>query len=183
VKSYVDLKYGCRGLFDTVATEKVNPTKEDCIEAMKTTQYCKCVFKCDNNVVDHQTVNMRFGKDVYVDFAMSAFTRGGRVIRIMGTKGEINAAMDGEKIEVYNFITRKSRMHDCNSTATGEGITSGHGGGDEGIVYALRELLNGNPSKSICSVGESADNHMISFAAEQSRLEGGRLIEMETFEK
>jgi predicted dehydrogenase len=180
IKLYVDDK---GDWFRCAATKVIHPTDEQVIEALWNTQYGKCVYKCNNNVVDHQTVNMKFGDDVYVDFAMSAFTRGGRVIRIMGTKGEINATMDGEKIEVYNFITRKSRMHDCNSNATGEGITSGHGGGDEGIVYALRELLNGNPSKSICSVGESADNHMISFAAEQSRLEGGRLIEMDTFEK
>ena len=180
VKLYVEDK---SDWFRGSSTKLLHPTDEQVIEAMWNTQYGKCVFKCNNNVVDHQTVNMKFGDDVYVDFAMSAFTRGGRVIRIMGTKGEINATMSGEKIEVFNFITRKSRMHDCNSSATGEDITGGHGGGDTGIIYALRELLNGNPSKSICSVGESADNHMISFAAEQSRLEGGRLIEMETFEK
>ena len=168
--------------FRGAATKQINPTNEQVVDAMWNTQYGKCVFKCNNNVVDHQTVNLKFGDDVYVDFAMSAFTLGGRVIRIMGTKGEITAAMDGDKIEVFNFITRQTRKHDCNSTATGEGITSGHGGGDEGIIFALRELLNGNPSKSICTVGESADNHMISFAAEQSRLEGGRLIDMEDFE-
>ena len=98
----------------------------------------------------------------------------------MGTKGEINATMDGNKIEVFNFITRKSRMHDCNAVSTGEMITGGHGGGDEGIIFALRNLLNGISSKSICSVRESCDNHMISFAAEESRLTG-KVIKMKDF--
>jgi predicted dehydrogenase len=150
---------------------------------MNNTEYGKCVFKCNNNVVDHQTVNMRFGDDVYVDFSMNAFTKGGRVIRIMGTKGEINAAMEGNKISVYSFITQTTREHDCNAAVSGEMITGGHGGGDDGIIYALRELLNGRPTKSICSIGESCDNHMISFAAEASRLDNGRTVYMDEFDK
>lgn len=170
------------GWFRCASTKKVNPTDEDVESAIRNTQYGKCVYKCDNDVVDHQTVNMRFG-DVCVDFCMSAFTKGGRVLRIMGTKGEINATMSGNKIEVFSFLTRKTRQHDCSTVTTSEGITGGHGGGDEGIVYALRELLSGRVSKSVCSVGESCDNHMISFAAEESRLNGGELINMNEFER
>ena len=181
-KVYVDLKYGCKGWLDFVATEKVDPTKEDCIEAIKNTQYGKCVFKCDNNVVDHQTVNMRFGKDVYVDFSMSAFTRGGRTLKIMGTKGEIDAKMGGNDIEVFNFEKREPYKYDVNAAVTGEMITGGHGGGDTGIIYALRELLNGNRSKSVCEIAESCDNHMISFAAEESRLTG-KVVNMAEFEE
>lgn len=179
VKLYVDDK---GDWFRCAATKEIHPTDEQVIDAMWNTQYGKCVYKCNNNVVDHQTVNMKFGDDVYVDFAMSAFTRGGRVIRIMGTQGEITAAMDGNKIEVFNFITRQSRIHDCDAVATGEMITGGHGGGDEGIIFALRNLLNGETSKSICSVRESCDNHMISFAAEESRLTG-KTVKLSEFEK
>jgi predicted dehydrogenase len=178
IKLYVDDK---GDWFRCAATKEIHPTDEQVIEALWNTQYGKCVYKCNNNVVDHQTVNMKFGDDVYVDFTMSAFTKGGRVLRIMGTKGEISATMGGEKIEVFNFITRKTRQHDCNSTASGEDITSGHGGGDYGIIYALRNLLEGKRSKSVCTIGESCDNHMISFAAERSRLEGGRLVCMDEF--
>ena len=180
-KVYVDMVYGCKGWLDFAATEKVDPTREDCIEAIKNTQYGKCVFKCDNNVVDHQTVNMRFGKDVYVDFSMNAFNKGGRTIRIMGTKGEINAKMSGDDIEIFNFITRETRKFDFDSAAAGEMITGGHGGGDTGIILALRDLLNGKRSKSVCEIAESCDNHMISFAAEESRLTG-KVINMEEYE-
>lgn len=180
-KIYVDMVYGCKGWFDYVATEKVDPTREDCIEAIKNTQYGKCVFKCDNNVVDHQTVNMRFGKDVYVDFSMNAFNKGGRTIRIMGTKGEINAKMSGDDIEIFNFITRETRKFDFDFAAAGEMITGGHGGGDTGIILALRDLLNGKRSKSVCEIAESCDNHMISFAAEESRLTG-KVINMAEYD-
>lgn len=179
VKLYVDDK---GDWFRCAATKEIHPTDEQVIDAMWNTQYGKCVYKCNNNVVDHQTVNLKFGDDVYVDFAMSAFTRGGRVLRIMGTKGEITAAMDGNKIEVFSFITRQTRVHDCDAVATGEMITGGHGGGDEGIIFALRNFLNGDISKSICSVRESCDNHMISFAAEESRLTG-KSVKLNEFEK
>ena len=184
VKLYLEAegKWWC-DWFTTAATKRIKPTKDDLLRVMRETEYGKCVFKCDNNVVDHQTVNMRFGDDVYVDFSMNAFTKGGRVIRIMGTKGEINATMDGNKISVYNFITQTTREHDCNAAVSGEMITGGHGGGDDGIIYALRELLNGRPTKSICSIGESCDNHMISFAAEASRLDNGRTVYMDEFDK
>ena len=180
-KVYVDLKHGGKGWFDLVATEKNSPTKEDCIKAIKTTQYGKCVFKCDNNVVDHQTVNMKFEDDIYVDFAMSAFTKGGRTLRIMGTQGEINAKMDGEQIEIFNFITRETRNYNFNDKAFDEAITGGHGGGDTGIIHALVGLMNGESSISVCEIGESCDNHMISFAAEESRLTG-KVISIAEFE-
>ena len=168
--------------FKRASTKKINPTKEDLIDVMKNTQYGKCVFKCDNDVVDHQTVNLKFGDDVYVDFAMSAFTKGGRFIRIMGTKGEIVASMEGNKVEVYNFLTKTTRVHDCQSSSLNADITGGHGGGDSGIIYALRETLNGVKLKSVCDITESCENHMISFAAEKSRLSGGILINMEDFD-
>lgn len=167
--------------FRTTSTKEITPTDEDVKKAMWNTQYGKCVYKCDNNVVDHQTVNLLFGNDVCVDFAMSAFTHCGRIIHIMGTEGEILAKMDGNEVEVRNFITKKTRKHDCNCSVSGEMITSGHGGGDDGIVFALRELLDGKASKSICEVGESCDNHMISFAAEESRIHGGKLVDMDEY--
>lgn len=181
MKVYVDMVYGNKGWFDTVSTEKMNPTEDDRINAVKNTQYGQCVFKCDNNVVDHQTVNMKFGDDVFVDFAMSAFTKGGRVIRIMGTKGEIDATMSGDRIEIFNFETRQTRKYDFDTESSGEMITGGHGGGDTGIICALRDLMNGERSKSLCEISESCDNHMISFAAEESRLTG-RVINMAEFE-
>ncbi|MBQ4119106.1 MAG: Gfo/Idh/MocA family oxidoreductase [Clostridia bacterium] len=181
-KVYVDMKYGGEGWLDFVATEKVFPTKDDCINAIKNSPYGRCVFKCDNNVVDHQTVNLKFGDDVYVDFAMSAFTEGGRVLRIMGTQGEINAKMNGDQIEIFNFLTRNTRNYDFDSAATDEAITGGHGGGDTGIIYALRDLMNGKVSNSVCEIGESCDNHMISFAAEESRLTG-KAINIKEFEE
>ena len=164
-----------RGLwFRRSATKKIEPDDEDVIEALGNTQYGKCVYKCSNDVVDHQVVNLLFEDDVCVSFTMSAFNEGGRALRIMGTLGEIDAKMDGNSIKIYDFATRawSDYRGDEKIALRDEGITGGHGGGDDGIIYALKNLLNGIVSKSVCGIVESCDNHMIAFAAEESRLTG-----------
>ena len=168
--------------FRCAATKMVEPTDEAVERALRTTDYGRCVFRCRNDVVDHQIVNLEFEDDVTVSFTMSAFNLGGRVIRIMGTKGEIQAKMEDGEIIVYNIETKEKRVHDIN-TKCGETIVSGHGGGDVGIIRALRDLLDGKRWGSVCDVRESADNHTIAFAAEASRLHGGELVTIDDFVK
>lgn len=154
--------------FRTTCTKEANPDDEMVEKAIRTTQYGKCVYKCNNDVVDHQTVNMLFEDDVTVTFTMNAFNKGGRFIHIMGTKGEVHAAIDGDKpIEIYNFETKEYEYIPMSGT---DGISGGHGGGDTGIISALYEYMTDTYSgKSISGVLESCNNHMTVFAAEVSR--------------
>ena len=96
---------------------------------------------------------------------------------------EIEAFAENNKITVYNLETGARREHDCNSALAGDTIVSGHGGGDQGIIASLKDLLNGISNNSVCSIRESCDNHMIAFAAEESRLAGGKLVKMDEFMK
>ncbi len=157
------------------------PTDADVMRAMETTQYGKCVFKCDNNVVDHQVVNMLFEDDITVSFSMCAFNKGGRFIHIMGTKGELRAAMDNSSpMTLYSFETKETE----NVESTGkDGILGGHGGGDESMIHALYEYFaEGRNNGSISEIDISCQNHMLVFAAERSRLEGS-VVDMDEFTK
>ena len=152
--------------------DNVDPSDEEVTEALRKTMYGKCVYKCNNNVVDHQTVNMEFEEGITVSFTMSAFTKGGRKIHIMGTKGEITASMNESSFEFFDFLTRQTRNIEADSVVTGDSIVGGHGGGDEGIVESLYDYLTGGISgEDISEIGISAQNHMLAFAAEKSRLE------------
>lgn len=148
-------------------------------KALWETQYGKCVFKCDNDVVDHQTVNMLFEDDVTVTFTMNAFNKGGRHMHIMGTKGELRFATEGDTIiNHYDFITKKDYVIDYNAKG---GITGAHGGGDDGIVQAIYEELNGvYTGKSIPTIRESYYNHVITFAIEDAR-KNGTVIDFEKY--
>lgn len=177
VKLYLDDK--SNDWFRGAATREVNSTDEQVEKALRETLYGKCVYKCDNDVVDHQVVNMLFEDDVTVTFSMNAFNKGGRFIHIMGTKGEVRAAISGDApIRVYDFETN-SEMEIPYSGV--DGVTGGHGGGDEGIVRTLYSYLVGEyKGNSVPSIDESCYNHLVVFAAEESRLTN-KVIDVEDY--
>lgn len=167
VKLYLDDKEN--DWFRTAATREANPTDEMVENAIRTTQYGKCVYKCDNDVVDHQIVNLLFEDDVTVTFTMNAFNKGGRFIHIMGTKGELHAAMeDDAPITIYDFETKRTQEIPMRAK---DGIIGGHGGGDTGIIQSLYSYLQGTyEGCSISDIETSVYNHLIVFAAEESRM-------------
>ncbi len=159
--------------FRNAASGKVGPTDEEIMEVLKTTQYGKCVFKCDNDVVDHQTVNMVFDGGTTVTLTMAAFNQGGRKTHIMGTKGELYADMKAEeKFRFYDFAKCEWVTPESDEIAVaGDSITSGHGGGDQGIVKALYDYVTGKiEAKDVSEIGISYQNHMLTFAAEDARV-------------
>ena len=129
--------------------------------------------------MDHQTVNMVFEDNVTVTFTMNAFNEGGRFIHIMGTKGEIRAALDSQSpIKVYSYATGSDEYFDISGT---DGVNGGHGGGDDGIIHTLYDYLAGEyTGKSIPTIEESYYNHSIVFAAEKSRLEN-TVVDFESY--
>lgn len=179
---YLDI-FKTTSAFSHAATQKSDPTEDDIKVALRETGYGKCVFKCDNDVVDHQTVNLEFEGGATVSFNMSAFNRGGRRIHIMGTDGEMFANMDDTTIRYFNFATRKYEdipVFDCVSDESQDG---GHGGGDEGIIRSLLKWMDGDFSdKSVCTIDETYQNHLVAFAAEKSRLEGV-VVNIEAYQK
>ena len=169
------------GWFRRSSTQKIEPTNADVEEILRTTNYGRCVFGCDNDVVDHQVVNIEFADDILVSFSMAAFNRGGREIHVMGTNGTLHGKMSENFFTYFDFATRLSEQITIADAVSGEMITGGHGGGDEGIMNAFFARLKGEyHGKSICSLREACENHLIAFAAEASR-HSGTVIDMEQY--
>ncbi len=167
--------------FREAASKKIKPTQEEIAECLRCTQYGKCVFKCNNNVVDHQVVNLEFENGAVASFNMNAFNKGGRHIRIMGTKGEIWGDMSKGLIDYYSFDTREHTLIDPSERKLSDSILDGHGGGDGGIVSVLHKYLTEDYEGDLLSeIAISVQNHMIAFAAERSRLEG-RVVSLSEF--
>lgn len=147
-------------------------SRENIIKGLKETGYGRCVYKCDNNVVDHQVVNMEFSSGATAMFSMSGFTRHQeRRIQIMGTHGEIRG--EEGKIVLMDFVTHE------NIEVNIPPQTTGHGGGDSGIVRSFLQEVRDNGSKeSLTSASSSVRSHLMAFAAEESRLNKGRSIEL-----
>jgi hypothetical protein len=60
------------------------------------------------------------------------------------------------------------------------GDTSGHGGGDSGIMRSFINTLNGQPDEHSTTARQSLESHLLAFAAEEARL-SNRTIDMEAF--
>lgn len=153
-------------------------TEEGVIAALQYGPYGVCVYKCDNDVVDHQVVNMEFDTGRTASFVMTGFCKGGhRKTRIFGTHGQIEG--DGETIEVFSFVTEKTEVIDVNSSDAS--ILGGHGGGDYGVMDAfISAVANNEWSYNISGPTETIESHRATFAAERARLEN-RVIEIEPY--
>jgi len=143
-----------------------DPSPEGRRKVLEEGPYGRCVFHCDNDVVDHQVVNMLFEDGATATFSMTAFThKGGRSLRVMGTKGEIRATSDSGDIQVRDFLT--DSITDIKIAPAG----SGHGGGDEGIIADFVRLV-ASQSQGRTSAQQSIQSHIMALAAERSRVEG-----------
>lgn len=146
-----------------------DPTVESVTEALRSGPYGRCVYDCDNDVVDHQVVNMRFASDATAAFTMTAFTEAaGRRTHLCGTRGHIFG--DGQHIHHFDFMTDRTEMID---TATGDAsILGGHGGGDGGLMDGfVRAVATGDSSTILSGARETLESHLMVFAAEKARLE------------
>ena len=135
-------------------------------KALEEGPYGRCVYHCDNDVVDRQVVNLEFEDGAVATFTMTAFSADfSRQLKIFGTKGQITADMGTREIVLHPFGADKQVV-----PLDAGGTVSGHGGGDYGIMGDfLRILRNGGESRTSAAV--SLQSHLICFAAERSRTE------------
>jgi predicted dehydrogenase len=147
-------------------------SREAQLEFLRTGPYGRCVWKCDNDAVDHQVVAMQFADDITATFTMTAFTAaGGRRLRVHGTLGELY--FDEETITIRAFASPETQ------TITPTQEQGGHGGGDRRVLADwLTALHTRDESLILANVAESLKTHTIAFAAEQSRREK-RIVNLE----
>lgn len=145
-------------------------SKENILKELKTSPYGRCVYHCDNTVVDHQTVSVEFEGGLTANLIMSGFTPyTDREIYIMGTKGELRGRFDElgkiQQITVKDFLTGKLTTYD---------IVRGnddHGGGDTGLMRDFVRLINDREFKNTSDISVSIKSHILGYAAERARNE------------
>lgn len=159
----------------------LHPSVETITEAIKTGPYGRCVYHCDNNVVDHQVVNMEMTDGTTISHTMCGFTAtGSRYAKFMGTKGEIIADMTENTIKITVFGQKDTEVIDISKIATD---FSGHGGGDNRMVEEFLDMLinETGATKRTTSVEQSVESHYCALAAEESRINGGKVIFLDKY--
>ena len=166
-----------------------NPTIDDKIALMKTDNpYARCIYKCDNNVVDHQSVLVNFASGATGTHNMvggSAEPR--RNIHIIGTKGEIFGNFEESKFTVLKINpspdahNEECDVEEIDLRVTGDmvGAYGGHGGGDERLAEDFVKFIRGEqPSLACTSIFDSVAGHLCVYLADKSRENGGMPVEV-----
>ena len=153
---------------------KESETDENILKYLNHSPYDRCVFQCDNDVADHQSTIMLFENGKTATHTMTAFSRTiYRDIKVFGTKAELVGYMENNYIELRKFNGDVEKIQiDPNQTI------GGHSGGDIGMMETLYKVLNGEDCKGVAHLEVSVESHLMSFAAEKSRLENGTTQEI-----
>lgn len=145
------------------------PTIKKLKKAIAEGQFGRCVYKCDNDVVDYQTVTMQFANGVQGTLTMTAFSHDGyRTIQIRGTNGTVmgNFEKNALYLNIYGKKPQKIRLPKT---------LGGHGGGDTGLIRAFAE------GYSKTDINQSIHSHVMAYAAEASRLNNGIPVDVNKY--
>lgn len=142
-----------------------NPTKENLERALREGPYGRCVYRCDNNVVDHMVTILDFDNEVTATFNLSEFTKDiHRTIKLMFTEGEVGGN------DIKNIIEIKKFGSDEIETIIPQKVEGGHLGGDIGIMRDFIKAIREENINTRTSALRSIESHIMAFAAEESRL-------------
>jgi predicted dehydrogenase len=156
-----------------VLTGRIHSTKREKYEVLRNGDYGRCVYMCDNNVVDHQVVAMEFEGGKTAVHTMTAFSgKMHRSTHITGTRGEIIANDIAGRIRV-NIFGGKSRKYKFV-------MLPGHLDGDISIVSNFVRLINNEKMEmsDLTFVDLTIESHRMALAAEESRKNRGRPVEL-----
>ena len=168
-KHYVDHpKRWAFYVWDTLEHIK-EPTIEDKIASLEgDNPYGRCVWKCDNDVVDHQSVTINFEDGCTATHNMVGGTaRPSRSIHLLGTKGEIQGVFEDDKFCVRHIDPRPD--HEYSEGGDMHGAFGGHGGGDLRLMKDFIDLVNGEePSLACTKIEDSINGHLTGFLADDA---------------
>lgn len=135
--------------------------------------YGKCVYDMNNNVVDHQVLNMQYENGTTASFLMTAFSKTThRRIEIKGTLGEIVGDLEDNIIHVMPYGKDNYEINIALLTSD----LSYHSGGDKKLLIDfVRAIRDNQPFNT--DINNAVESHYLAFNAEESRLKNGLVID------
>ena len=150
-----------------------DPSRESRRHGLETGPYGRCVYRCDNDVADHQVVSVDFGDGLTGSFGVHGHaSRESRSLRIVGSEGELRGVLDEGWLEWSRpgaFEAQRSRF---------DTSPIGHFGGDRELLeHFCRAVALGTPEAVLASGRSALESHLLGFAAERSR-ERGEVVDV-----
>lgn len=151
-----------------------NPTDEEKCRSLATDNpYGRCVWDCDNDVADHQSVLIEFDDGSTAQHTLvGGVSRPAREIHLLGTAGEIQGRMEDTK-----FVLRKANPdapgHYDEQVIDIVAPQDMHGGGDLRLIEDFVRLVRGQTvSASVTHLNDSIASHLIAFTADRAMQTG-----------
>jgi predicted dehydrogenase len=141
--------------------------KDALMIALQEGPYGRCVYHCDNNVVDHQVIAIEFEGGITATLTMHGHSHEeARTLRVDGSQASLLAKFGDTRtlIEIHDHRTMDVEHIDFPSNV--ENV--GHGGGDHGIMADFVSIMN-RGKEPTTRARESLESHFMAFAAEVSR--------------
>jgi len=137
------------------------------MEVLRNTDYGKCVYQCENDVLDYQTVDMEFEEGISVSFTLTAFTNDKtRIIHIYGGMGEITGDFEKGEITVHRFGEQAQMIKVVPPYQTA------HAGSDFQMMDRFVQVMTDRTGNFIeLDLNSTMESHYMAFAAEKSRNE------------
>ncbi len=150
--------------------------------------YGRCVWRCDNDVVDHQSVAIEFADGATATLNMvGGAAKPSRSIHLVGTTGEIQGNLEDSRFVIRHIDPRAGHEYSeeivdltiaKNITGDMTGAFGGHGGGDLRLMADFVRLINGEaPSIATTTLADSVNGHLIGFRADRA-MEERRVVEI-----
>lgn len=161
------------------------PTLEQKAELLKTSDFGRCVYKMDCELVDNQTVIIQFADGCIASHNLLTGTPvAQRTIHITGERGEITGKVDDSRFTIrlldpHSTDEYREEVVDLNVlSGDTSGMHGGHAGGDERLAADfVSVLLNEEPSISCTALADSIAGHMTVFRADRA-MKTGTVVEI-----
>ena len=171
VRLYLDPVVGAFAL----TAVSLDRSPEGVRHALETGPYGRCVYRCDNDVVDHQVVVMEMEGGLTASLTMQGSSHvEGRTLRIDGLRATLLGNQARNELVVADHRTGQAEI------VRPEPGMGGHGGGDEGVMRAFLDGVGSRTNDTLTSGWEALESHLMAFAAEQARVTG-EVVEMAAY--
>jgi predicted dehydrogenase len=159
------------GFPSSAIAEDLSP--EGKLHALREGPYGRCVYRCGNDVVDHQVATFRFPSGATATLTVHGFSEfEGREVRLFGSRGALRGLfrIQGEELT----LTDHRSLRTCILYRRGVN-PEGHGGGDWALLDAFTGALRSEVDAAqagLSGPAEALESHLLAFAAEESRRSG-----------
>lgn len=161
------------------------PTLEQKIESLRADNpFGRCVWRCEPEVVDHQSVIIKFEDGATATHSMVGGTaKPSRSIHLVGTLGEIQGYFEENRFVIRQIDPRPGHEYaetemDLAREKDVHGVSGGHGGGDMRLVADFLRVIRGERSSiSTTTLEDSIAGHWIGFSADRA-MEAHRVVQL-----